>query len=73
MGQYDRLGEMLSDALENGFERYKKRPEKATGPEKNQNDEIPSEKNTEENTVQHFPTQKRSKFLVLQKKQKKKM
>lgn len=25
MGQYDRLGEMLSDALKNGFERYKPR------------------------------------------------
>ena len=61
MGQYDRLGEMLSDALENGFERYKKRPEKATGPEKNQDDEIPSEKNT----VQHFSDTKALKVLGL--------
>ncbi|MEE1213297.1 MAG: DnaJ domain-containing protein [Treponema sp.] len=61
MGQYDRLGEMLSDALENGFERYKKRPEKATGPKKNQDDEIPSE----ENTVQHFSDTKALKVLGL--------
>lgn len=65
MGQYDRLGEMLSDALENGFERYKKRPEKATGPKKNQDDEISSEKNTEENTVQHFSDTKALKVLGL--------
>ena len=65
MGQYDRLGQMLSDALENGFERYKKRPEKATGQEKKQDDEIHSETNAAAKPVKLFSDTKALSVLGL--------